>query len=288
MYDKIKIIESPRDAMQGIKSFIPTELKIKYLNQLLKVGFDSLDFGSFVSPKAIPQLKDTSEIVGKLELSSSKTKLLAIVGNLKGATQATDFDEIHYLGFPYSLSETFLKINLNSTKSEVLKTIEQIQNICIKRNKTLLLYFTFAFGNPYGDKYSNADIISEISDFKKIGIEEFGLTDILGIATSENITKIFSDIFRCFENIEIGLHLHTEPKNWYEKIHAAFQSGCKRFDVVLNGFGGCPMTSSELVGNLDTNNLLQYFSNNNIELNINSEELKIANEISNEIFTEYL
>jgi len=283
----MKITECPRDAMQGIKDFIPTDLKIKYLNQLLKVGFNSLDFGSFVSPKAIPQLKDTSEIVSKLDLSGTDTKLLSVIGNLRGAEIASEFDEITYFGFPYSLSATLLKLNINSDRISVLKTIEQIQNICIKKNKKLVIYFSLAFGNPYGDVYTNQDIIDDISLLKSFGIENINMADTLGIASPEKIATLFSQINQSFPDFDFGFHLHTSQHSWYEKIHAAVKNGCNHFDTVLNGYGGCPMTGSELIGNLDTYNLLLYFLNYEIETNLNKEELAKASEISVEIFKNY-
>lgn len=287
MTEKIKIVECPRDAMQGIKAFIPTAEKIEYINQLLKVGYDTIDFGSFVSPKAIPQLVDTGEIVKKLDISATKSKLLAIVGNAKGAEKAVCYDEISYLGFPYSLSQTFLQKNINSTREEAFKTIEYIQNLCMKSNKKLVLYFSLAFANPYGEKIPFAESAFEIRRFTQMGVEIFSMADTVGIAKPKAITKLFDILKNEFENIDFGMHLHTTPSNWYEKVDAAYKSECYRFDSVLKGYGGCPMSGSELVGNLDTNNLIEYFNEKNVELNINRDELLISNQIADRIFSKY-
>jgi len=283
----MKIIECPRDAMQGIKTFIPTDLKIEYINQLLKVGYDTLDFGSFVSPRAIPQLSDTAEVLQKLDLTNTNTKLLAILGNTKGAELASKFSEIDYLGFPYSLSPTFLKLNINSTLAEAQKTIDNIQNICIKTNKKLVLYFSLAFANNYGDDFTNDDLINEIERLKKLGITTFSMADTVGLANYQSIYDLFNIVLKQFSNLEIGLHLHTTEKDWYEKIDAAFLANCRRFDSVINGFGGCPMSGSELVGNLSTNNLIYYFEKNNIKHNLNLTEFEKANQLANNIFNNY-
>jgi len=283
----MKIIECPRDAMQGIKTFIPTDLKIEYINQLLKVGYDTLDFGSFVSPRAIPQLSDTAKVLQKLDLTNTNTKLLAILGNTKGAELASKFSEIDYLGFPYSLSPTFLKLNINSTLAEAQKTIDNIQNICIKTNKKLVLYFSLAFANNYGDDFTNDDLINEIERLKKLGITTFSMADTVGLANYQSIYNLFDIVLKQFSDLEIGLHLHTTEKDWYEKIDAAFLANCRRFDSVINGFGGCPMSGSELVGNLSTNNLIYYFEKNNINHNLNLTEFEKANQLANNIFNNY-
>lgn len=288
MTNSPKIVECPRDAMQGIKAFIPTTEKIEYLNQLLKVGFDTLDFGSFVSAKAIPQMSDTGEIIPHLDLSSSKTKLLAIIGGLRGAEQAVAFDEISYLGFPFSLSETFLKKNINSTIEEAFATIEKIQSLCVTNNKELVLYFSFAFDNPYGDEYSIEEQIEYVQKFSDLGISIFSMADTIGMADAKSISSLMNEMTAAFPKLELGLHLHTSSSNWYEKLDAAISAKCNRIDSVIKGYGGCPLSGNDLVGNLDTNNLIAYLDENRIEANIDRVELLRSNEIANKIFEKYI
>ncbi len=268
----IKIIECPRDAMQGLHEFIPTEKKISYINSLLKVGFDTIDFGSFVSPKAIPQLRDTTEVLSKLDLSTTKSKLLAIIANKRGAQDASMFDEITYLGFPYSVSPTFLKLNISSTREEAYKTIEYLNNLCASKNKQLVVYLSMAFGNPYGDESSLEAIDEAVEELNQLGIKIISMADTVGIGDVATIGNIFANVVSTFKEIEFGLHLHTTESTYYEKVDAAYKNGCTRFDSVMLGLGGCPMSGKELVGNLSTEHLLNYFHTNNIEVNLNEDE----------------
>jgi hydroxymethylglutaryl-CoA lyase len=262
--EKVKITECPRDAMQGLHDFIPTDLKAEYINALLKTDFDTIDFGSFVSPKAIPQLRDTAEVLSKLDLSSTKTKLLAIIANVRGAEDALKFDEISYLGFPFSISETFQKRNTNSTIAQSMSTVETIQNLCIKHNRQLVIYISMAFGNPYGDEWNTGianDSIKKISD---LGIKIIALADTVGVSTSKDISYMFGGLIPAFREVEFGAHLHCKADNWYEKVNAAYESGCRSFDAAMKGLGGCPMAEDELVGNLATENLVQYLEEKNV------------------------
>ena len=272
----MKIIECPRDAMQGIHEFIPTEKKITYLNSLLRVGFDTIDFGSFVSPKAIPQLKDTAEVLKKLDLSNTKSKLLVIIANTRGAEDAVRFDEISYLGFPFSISETFQQRNTNSSVSESLKRVEEIQNLCVKNKKELVVYISMAFGNPYGDEWNSDIVIYWTKKISELGIKIIALADTVGVSNPESINYLFSRIVPEFPDVEIAAHLHTTPDTWEEKITAAYNNGCKRFDAAIKGFGGCPMAKDELVGNMPTENLITYFEKKNIDLGIDKTEFKNA------------
>ena len=268
----VKLIECPRDAMQGLHDFIPTATKARYINQLLKVGFDTIDFGSFVSPKAIPQLKDTAEVLNLLDLSATKSKLLSIVANQRGGTDACNFEEIDYLGFPFSISETFQQRNTNSSIEESLIRVADIQNLCIKNNKKLVVYISMAFGNPYGDLWNSDIVIDWTKKLSDLGIEIIALSDTTGVSNPENINYLFSNIIPEFNNIEIGAHLHTTPNTWTEKVNAAYNSGCKRFDGAIKGFGGCPMAADDLTGNMATENLIQYFKENNIMTGLNQNE----------------
>jgi hydroxymethylglutaryl-CoA lyase len=282
--DRIKIIESPRDAMQGLVRFIPTEDKIRYINSLLNVGFDTIDFGSFVSPKAIPQLKDTAEVVSRLDLSASHTKLLAIVGNARGAMEAAKYDNITYLGFPFSISPTFLKRNLNSNIEKSVTVVEELLEICDKSNKKLVVYMSMAFGNPYNDEW-NADLVANwVLRLNHMGVRIIPLSDTVGISTRKNIALLFSTLVPEFPDIEFGFHLHTTIRHWYRKINAAFLNGCRRFDTVINGLGGCPMAENKLVGNLRTSNLLEYFEINYVPVEIDEEAFSKSYELALEIF----
>jgi hydroxymethylglutaryl-CoA lyase len=256
----LKLVECPRDAMQGIKEFIPTETKISYINQLLQVGFDTLDFGSFVSPKAIPQMRDTAEVLAGLDLSTTQTKLLAIVANQRGAAEAAAFPEISYLGYPFSISETFQLRNTNATIEESLHRVEEIQAICVQSNKKLVVYISMGFGNPYGDPW-NVEIVQRWTErLVGMGIEIISLSDTIGVSSPESISYLFKSLIPAYPNIEIGAHLHTQPHNWREKIEAAYKYGCRRFDSAMRGYGGCPMAKDDLTGNMATENLLFYFS----------------------------
>lgn len=268
----MKIIECPRDAMQGLHDFIPTEKKIKYINQLLKVGYDSIDFGSFVSPKAIPQLVDTAEVLANLELTSTKSKLLAIIANTRGAEQAVVYPEIQYLGFPFSISETFQQRNTNSSIAQSLDSVKRIQELCVNNAKELVLYISMGFGNPYGDEWSTEIAEKWVSEMDTLGVKIISLSDTIGIANPESITYLFSNLIPRFPHIEFGAHLHTTPTTWREKIEAAYSSGCKRYDGAIKGFGGCPMAADELTGNMPTENLVSFFEEKNIDLRLNKEE----------------
>ncbi len=283
----IKITECPRDAMQGIKKIIPTELKAQYINQLLKVGFDTIDFGSFVSHKAIPQMQDTAAVLNKLDLSHTKTKLLAIIANTRGAENACGFEEISYLGFPFSISETFQMRNTNSTIESSLVRLEEIQNLCIKKNKQLLVYISMAFGNPYGDIW-HADIASQwCLKINKMGVKHLALADTFGSSNQESIKQLFSAILPELKNTQIAAHLHSSKDKSLEKIKAAFESGCRSFDVAIHGFGGCPMAKDELIGNIPTEDLETFATNNKILLSLNKIELNAAYELSWQIFNQY-
>ncbi len=256
----LKIIECPRDAMQGIEPFIATERKVAYINQLLKVGFDTIDFGSFVSPKAIPQMRDTAEVLQQLDLSHTSTKLLAIVANERGASDAAQFDEIAYLGYPFSISETFQIRNTNATIEQSLKRVAQIQEICQQSKKTLVVYISMGFGNPYGDPW-NVEIVHKWTNrLVEMGITILQMSDTVGVSNPDSITYLFSNLLPLYQNVEIGAHLHTTPTTWREKVVAAYQSGCRRFDGAIKGYGGCPMAKDELTGNMPTEHLISYFS----------------------------
>ncbi len=282
--NKIKIIESPRDAMQGLVRFIPTKDKVRYINSLLKVGFDTIDFGSFVSPKAIPQLKDTAEVLKQLDLTSSNSKLLAIVGNKRGGKTATEFDEISYLGYPFSISPTFLKRNINSTIADSRQTVDDLLNICAQKNKTLVVYISMAFGNPYGDEWNCEIVANWVEMLYNMGVRIIPLSDTVGISTRKSINCLYSALVPEFTEIEFGFHLHTTVRHWYKKINAAFLNGCKRFDTVINGLGGCPMAENRLVGNLRTSNLLEYFEINYISVKIDEKAFEEAFEIALDVF----
>jgi hydroxymethylglutaryl-CoA lyase len=280
----IKLIECPRDAMQGWKHFIPTQQKINYINALLQVGFDTIDFGSFVSPKAIPQMADTKEVVKKLQMGSSETKLLAIIGNERGAADAVVYDEITYLGFPFSISETFQKRNTNSTIEESLCRVEAIQNLCVKNNKQLVVYISMGFGNPYGDVYNEEIVFKWVNKLTNIGITIISLADTVGVATAEQVNSITKYLVYALPAVEIGVHLHSTPANWQQKIDAALAAGCLRFDGALKGIGGCPMADDELVGNMDMELIIPYFSAKNILPALNAEALQRCSRMATKIF----
>ena len=273
----MKFIECPRDAMQGIKNFIPTSHKINYINKLLNVGFDTIDIGSFVSKKVIPQMADTSDVIRGINLDVNSPKLLTIVANERGAEMASDFDEITYLGFPFSISETFQQKNINSSITESLLRLENIQNICVKRNKKLVTYFSMAFGNPYGDEWS-VYIVAHwaqklLNDF---GIKILSLSDTIGTSEPQLIYWLFDKLIREFPEVEFGAHLHTHQYNWKEKIDAAIKANCKRFDGAILGYGGCPMAKDELVGNMPSEKMLEYLIEQKKVSNINVKALKDA------------
>ena len=269
--------------MQGLPNFIPTEVKATYINQLLMVGFDTLDFGSFVSPKAIPQMRDTAEVLSKLDLERSNTKLLAIVANERGAEDACQFPEIHYLGYPFSISETFQQRNTNASIAESLERTQHIQELCIKHQKELVLYISMGFGNPYGDPW-NVDIVQQwVNRLVPMGIRIFSLSDTIGCSNPQNISYLFSNLIPAYKEVEFGAHLHTQPHNWREKIEAAWLSGCRRFDGALRGFGGCPMAKDELTGNMAMENLVSYLDEQSVEPGLDrsafGKSLRMADEV---------
>jgi hydroxymethylglutaryl-CoA lyase len=276
MSNKVKLIECPRDAMQGLHDFIPTETKAAYINQLLKVGFDTIDFGSFVSPKAIPQLRDTAEVLNLLDLSQTKSKLLAIIANTRGAEDACKFEEINYLGFPFSISETFQQRNTNSSIQESIQRVDEIQNLCIKHNKQLVIYISMAFGNPYGDAWNGDIAVSYTEKLYQKGIRIFAMSDTIGSSNKENITDLFSKVIPAFADAEIGAHLHSTPETRFEKIDATYEAGCRRFDAALRGIGGCPMAKEDLTGNLATESLIDYLEQIQVQTGLNKDELDLA------------
>ncbi len=272
----IKITECPRDAIQGIKNFIPTEIKADYINALLQVGFDTIDFGSFVSPKAIPQMRDTGKVLSMLDLSHSNSRLLAIVPNKQGAYSAIMFDEITYLGYPFSISPTFLQRNIKSDLVQAFSEASELLNICDKSRKELRLYISMAFGNPYEDPW-NIDLLVEwVDKLRQAGVKSIALSDTVGLGTADTIAEVFKTVVPAYKDIEFGLHLHTISTGWYQKIDAAYQNGCRSFDGVLSGLGGCPMAGPNLVGNIRTSDLLDYFYRNKIPVEMNEEALHIA------------
>ena len=284
MDNLIKIIECPRDAMQGWKNFIPTDKKIEYINSLLKVGFDTIDFGSFVSAKAIPQMADTAEVVRSLESGVGSTKLLAIVANQRGAEEASVFDQITYLGFPFSVSETFQQRNTNSSIDESLKRVEEIQNLCTNKNKKLVIYISMAFGNPYNDLYDEDIVFNWVEKLVELDIEIISLADTVGVASPEQVYDMTSYLVESLPATEIGVHLHSTSENWHQKLEAATKAGCKRFDGALKGIGGCPMANDDLVGNMNTEWMISYFEKNNIATGLNKEALSESLRIAGEIF----
>ena len=282
--DKVKIIECPRDAMQGIHEFIPTKVKADYLNHLLRVGYDTVDFGSFVSPKSIPQLKDTADVLAQLDLSAAKSKLLAIVANQRGAEDATKFEEVQYLVYPFSISETFQQRNTNSSLDESLVRLEAIQELCVKNNKELVTYISMGFGNPYGDPFHEDIVASWIERLRGFDLKIFALSDTIGVSEPTIISRLFSTLIEEYPDLEIGAHLHTTPETWKEKVKAAYENGCKRFDGAMLGFGGCPMAADELTGNMATENLVSYFNENNVDLGLNNELFEKARAEANNVF----
>ena len=281
--DEIKITECPRDAMQGIKKFIPTEDKIGYLQNLLKVGFDTLDCGSFVSSKVIPQLKDTGEVIKSLDLTSTKTKLLVIIANLRGAEIACNYDQINYLGFPFSISENFQIRNVNKTIKESVKEVQSIAEMVDNSNKELVVYLSMGFGNPYGDPWSPSIVSHWCEKLSDLGVKKISLSDTVGAAKKEDISSIFNTLIPGFSNINFGAHFHTTLNNWFNKVDAAYSSGCNSFDGVINGLGGCPMATSDLVGNMPTERLVSYFTEKKLSHKLNLLHFESALNYSNRI-----
>ena len=270
----IRLVECPRDAMQGLHDFIPTDKKVAYINQLLKVGFDTIDFGSFVSPKAIPQMSDTADVLAQLNLSETNSKLLAIIGNVRGAEDAVKHKQITYLGFPFSISETFQQRNINSSITESVERVKEIKQLCDDNGKKLMIYISMGFGNPYGDPWS-AEVAAEwVEKLVTMDIKYVSLADTIGVANPESITYLFSHLIPKFPGVDFGAHLHTTPDAWLEKIDAAYKSGCTRFDGTIKGFGGCPMAADDLTGNMPTENIIQYFDHQKVSMGINKYEFR--------------
>lgn len=282
--ESIKLVECPRDAMQGWKQFIPTDKKVEYLNSLLQVGFDTLDFGSFVSPKAIPQMADTHEVLKKLDVSNTQTKLLAIVANARGAADAMQYPQITYLGFPLSVSETFQQRNTNASIADALERIKEIQGLCVKANKQLVVYISMGFGNPYGDLYTPEIVFSYVQQLVAEGISIISLADTVGVATPQQVSEITGYVIKALPATEIGVHLHSTAFNWREKIDAAYTAGCRRFDGALKGIGGCPMANDDLVGNMATEWLLDYFNEKGITPQLNTATLQKSMQLADQIF----
>ncbi len=286
MSNLVKIIECPRDAMQGIKQFIPTKQKVQYIQSLLRVGFDTIDFGSFVSPKAIPQMVDTAAVLSQLDLSTTKSKLLSIVANTRGAELASVHSEINYLGYPFSISENFQMRNTHKTIAQSVVTLSEILEIANKSNKEVVVYISMGFGNPYGDPW-NVDIVGEWTErLAKMGVKILSLSDTVGTSNSESINYLFSNLIPLYPHIEFGAHLHTTPSSWFEKVDAAYKAGCLRFDGAIQGFGGCPMAKDELTGNMPTEKLLSYFTSKK-ENNLNALSFESAYNEASKIFLKY-
>lgn len=283
----IKLIECPRDAMQGLKPFISTKTKAAYINQLLKVGFDTIDFGSFVSPKAIPQMRDTAAVLKLLNLQEHSSKLLAIVANRRGASDAAVFDEIDYLGYPFSISETFQLRNTNATIAESIERVKVIQEICQTHEKQLVLYISMGFGNPYGDPW-NVEIVQKwVEQLFALDIRIIQLSDTIGVAQSDSIRYLFSNLIPAFPEIEFGAHFHTTPTTWEEKISAAFESGCQRFDGAIRGYGGCPMAKDDLTGNMPTEHLVYYFNQKMQQIGVDQAQFQTAMQLALDVFPQH-
>ena len=285
--EKIKIIECPRDAMQGIKPFIPTQRKVDYIQSLLRVGFDTIDFGSFVSPKAIPQMVDTAEVLAQLDLSQTSSKLLAIIANTQGAELASVYKEIQYLGFPFSISENFQMRNTHKTIAESLVTLQEILNIADKSNKEVVTYISMGFGNPYGDPW-NVEIVGEWTEkLANMGVKILSLSDTVGSSTPEVIDYLFSNLITKYPKIEFGAHLHTTPDKWHEKIDAAYKAGCRRYDGAIQGFGGCPMAKDDLTGNMPTEKMLSYITQQKANTNTSPMSFESAYNVASRLFGEF-
>jgi len=285
--DKIKLVECPRDAMQGIKTNIPTNLKIQYIQSLLRCGFDTIDFGSFVSPKAIPQMADTAKVLAGLDLSTTKSRLLAIIANIRGAEDASAFEEIKYLGYPFSISENFQMRNTHKTIAESVETLKEILEIADKTHKEVVAYLSMGFGNPYGDPW-NVEIVGEWTEkLFGMGVKILSLSDTVGSSTPGVIEYLFSNLIPAYPEIEFGAHLHTTPTSWHEKINAAYLSGCKRFDGAIQGFGGCPMAKDELTGNMPTERMVSYFNSKKCDTNIKMTSFESSYNEATKIFTAF-
>ncbi len=280
----MKLIECPRDAMQGIEGFIPTAQKVRYINQLLQVGFDTIDFGSFVSSKAIPQMRDTADVLAQLNWEQSRSKLLAIVANKRGAEEAVQHAGITYLGFPLSISETFQQRNTNKSISEALNAVSEIQDLCIRNNKQQVVYISMGFGNPYGDLY-DAEVVARFTDIlTTLGITIVSIADTIGVADPEKIAYLFSNLTQAHPRLELGVHLHSTPETATAKVEAAWKAGCRRFEGAIKGFGGCPMAKDELVGNLATETIIGFLDSVKATPQLNREAFDKALRIAIEIF----
>ncbi|WP_106792557.1 hydroxymethylglutaryl-CoA lyase [Aquimarina sp. Aq78] len=287
MTENVKIIECPRDAMQGIKEFIPTEKKVQYIQSLLRCGFDTIDFGSFVSPKAIPQMVDTAQVLSQLDLSDTRSKLLAIIANVRGANDAVQHEAIDYLGYPFSISENFQMRNTHKTIAESVATLQEILHIADKANKEVVAYLSMGFGNPYGDPWS-VEIVGEWTEkLSKMGVKILSLSDTVGTSTPEIIDYLFSNLIPAYPEIEFGAHLHTTPTTWFEKVDSAYKAGCRRFDGAIQGFGGCPMAKDELTGNMPTERMISYFTTVNAEINIRTLSFESSHNEATKIFSLY-
>ncbi|MBP1841390.1 hydroxymethylglutaryl-CoA lyase [Formosa algae] len=286
MAQSVKVIECPRDAMQGIKAFIPTERKVQYIQSLLRVGYDTIDFGSFVSPKAIPQMVDTAEVLEQLDLSKTVSKLLAIIANTRGAEDASKHKNIDYLGYPFSISENFQMRNTHKTISESVNTLQDILNIADTCNKEVVVYISMGFGNPYGDPW-NVEIVADWTErLSNMGVKILSLSDTVGSSDPETIAYLFSNLIPKYQDIEFGAHLHTTPNLWFEKVDAAYKAGCKRFDGAIQGLGGCPMAKDELTGNMPTEKLLSYFTTQKVN-ELNALSFESAYNEATKIFSKY-
>jgi hydroxymethylglutaryl-CoA lyase len=283
-YERAKLIECPRDAMQGWKNFIPTEKKVEYINSLLKVGFDTIDFGSFVSPKAIPQMADTKDVIAKIQIPDTTTRLLAIIANIRGAEEAGSYNEIQYLGFPFSVSETFQQRNTNSSIEQSLGRVEEIQNLCMKTGKQLVIYISMGFGNPYGDPYDEEIVFEWVNRLVGMDIGIISLADTVGLATAEQVFDMTSYLVESLPGIETGVHLHSTSVNWQEKLEAAVKAGCMRFDGALRGIGGCPMADDVLIGNMNTELMIPYLEERGLLSGLDEDALRESLRIAGEIF----
>ena len=283
----VKIIECPRDAMQGIKAFIPTSLKVQYLQSLLRVGFDTIDFGSFVSPKAIPQMVDSAEVLSLLDLTKTSSKLLAIIANSRGALEAASYKEIDFLGFPFSISENFQMRNTHKTINQSIDTLKEVLSIAETHDKRVVVYLSMAFGNPYGDPW-DVDIVGEWTNrLNRMGVEIISLSDTVGSSTPQTISYLFKNLISAYKHIEFGAHLHTNPLHWHSKVEAAYKAGCLRFDGAVQGFGGCPMANDQLTGNMPTEKLLSYFTTQKSITNLNAFSFESAYNEAKKIFSNY-
>ena len=283
----VKVVECPRDAMQGIKTWIPTNEKINYVQSLLKVGFDVLDVGSFVSPRSIPQMKDSREVLESLDLKSTNSKLLYIVANLRGANEACHYSQIDFLGFPFSISENFQMRNTNKTIDDSIDVLKGVISISEKNNKKVVVYLSMGFGNPYGDEWDYEVLEKWISIINSLGVKTISISDTIGVSTPTKIDKIFKNSIKQFPRIEFGAHFHTKPSNWFEKIDSAYKAGCRRFDTAIQGFGGCPMAGDELTGNFPTEKLINYLNQKKEPININLLNFETSYNEATKIFSNY-